>query len=102
MLLARRNASPDARSTYRRPRSPARADWLQLKKTSQKIAAAKNDAAGLAIAKSYGLVNANGKLKGQRKGLTLVDGTKASVRVLGFRQEQDGARQARGHWLRVR
>lgn len=62
--------------------------WAKLKSISKKIAAAKNDKAGLKIAKKYGLVNAKGKLTGATKSFKLTDGTKASVRILGFRHDR--------------
>ena len=70
--------------------------WAKLKFISKKIAAAKSDKAGIAIAKKYGLVDADGKLTGAKKSfkMTVIDeyGEKstvnASVRIVGFRQDK--------------
>ena len=61
--------------------------WEQLKSISRAIAAASDDAAGLAIVKRYNLVDADGKLRGDTKAITLTDGTESHVRILGFRHD---------------
>ncbi|MDO4805884.1 MAG: DUF6273 domain-containing protein [Coriobacteriales bacterium] len=62
--------------------------WVELKRIARAIAAAKDDAEGLRIAGRYHLVDEDGKLRGDEKPLALADGTKTSVRILGFRHDQ--------------
>ena len=61
--------------------------WDELKSLSQIISAMGSDKEGLAIAKGYGLADISGRLRGDTKPVTLADGTKASVRVAGFRHD---------------
>lgn len=62
--------------------------WAELKKISRAIAAAGSNAEWLGIAKAYDLVDKVGLLQGDKKPLTLKDGTEAAVRILGFRQDE--------------
>ena len=62
--------------------------WDELKEISRAIAGAKDDDAGLEIAKEYHLVDSDGKLQGDTKAVKLTDGTKSSVRILGFRHDE--------------
>ena len=61
--------------------------WEQLKSISNAIAMAGSDAAGLAVARRYNLVDADGKLQGDTKAITMANGTEAHVRILGFRHD---------------
>lgn len=61
--------------------------WAELKSLSRAIAAAGSNAEGLGIAKAYGLVDKDGKLRGDTKGLVLTDGTASKARILGFRHD---------------
>ena len=61
--------------------------WSELKTISNQIAAAPSDSVGLAIAKTYNLVNSSGKLTGAAKSIKLTDGTATSVRIIGFRHD---------------
>ena len=61
--------------------------WAELKELSRMIAAAGSDKVGLDIAREYCLVDKDGKLQGDEKPLQLKDGTKTSVRILGFRHD---------------
>ena len=68
--------------------------WEELSAISEEIAAALSDEAALDIARSYHLVNDDGKLDGsQSKEIVLSDGRKANVTIVGFRQDSraDGA-----------
>ena len=48
-----------------------------------------NDATtGFKVAKKYNLVDSDGMLQGDTKDVTLTDGTKTSVRILGFRHDE--------------
>ena len=64
--------------------------WAELKKLSKAIAAAGSDEEGLGVAKAYGLVDKDGKLRGDAKEVVLGDKgkTKAHVRILGFRHDE--------------
>ena len=63
--------------------------WDELSELSAQIAAADSDEAGLDIAKEHNLCTASGKLDGtQTKKLQLSDGTKVTMRIVGFRQDQ--------------
>lgn len=62
--------------------------WMELKTIAQAIALAKKDAEGLRIAREYHLVGKSGMLQGESKPLTLIDGTRTNVRVLGFRHDR--------------
>ena len=68
--------------------------WGELKELSVAISKAKSDEHGLKIAKEYNLVDSDGKLRGDTKAVKLTDGTKTSVRILGFRHDElaDGGR----------
>ena len=66
----------------------AKYSWEELKEVSSAIAAAKSDKAGLDIAEEYHLVDSDGRLQGDTKAVTLTDGTKTSVRILGFRHDE--------------
>ncbi|MBR3312888.1 MAG: hypothetical protein IKG18_01980 [Atopobiaceae bacterium] len=66
----------------------AKYSWEELKEVSGAIAAAKSDKAGLDIAEEYHLVDSDGRLQGDTKDVTLTDGTKTSVRILGFRHDE--------------
>ena len=75
------------------PSIPVREDvseysWGELKGISNVIANAKSDKEGLKIAKEYNLVDSKGKLQGDTKTVKLTDGTKTSVRILGFRHDK--------------
>ena len=65
--------------------------WTELKKIAIAISDADGYAAGLAIAKEYRLTNSSGELTGATKPLTLTDGTKTSVRILGFLSDSKSA-----------
>ena len=62
--------------------------WEELKAISNAIAAAQSDAEGLAIAQAYGLVDADGKLQGDVKSLTMKNDIEVLVRILGFRHDE--------------
>ena len=63
--------------------------WDELSELSAQIAAADSDEAGLAIAEEHNLCTASGKLDGtQAKKLELSDGTKVTMHIVGFRQDQ--------------
>jgi hypothetical protein len=62
--------------------------WGELKLLSRAIAETGSDTEWLAIAMAYHLVNKNGKLLGDEKPFRLNDGTKTSVRILGFRHDE--------------
>lgn len=63
--------------------------WDELSQISAQIAAASSDADGLDIAKRYNLCTSAGKLDGkQTKKLQLSDGTKVTMRIVGFRQDE--------------
>ena len=63
--------------------------WDELSQISAQIAAASSDADGLDIAKRYNLCTSAGKLDGtQTKKLQLGDGTKVTMRIVGFRQDE--------------
>ena len=71
--------------------------WDELKQISQQISAAPSDDEGLKIAEKYHLCSADGKLDGtQKKDVTLTNGTKSSVVVVGFRHDTkaDGSGKA--------
>jgi hypothetical protein len=70
--------------------------WIELKRIARAIAAAASDEEGLRIARKYNLVDAGGKLRGAKKPLTLADGTKTSVRILGFRHDSRASRGRAG------
>lgn len=63
--------------------------WDELSQISAQIAAASSGADGLDIAKRYNLCTSAGELDGmQTKKLQLSDGTKVTMRIVGFRQDQ--------------
>ena len=62
--------------------------WSKLKNISKEIAAAGSDEDGLEIAKSYGLVDSDGKLGGDTKTVILTDGTELCARIAGFRHDE--------------
>lgn len=63
--------------------------WEELSQISSLISSASSDEEGLEIAQTYHLCNEDGTLDGtQTKALELSDGTKVSMRVAGFRQDQ--------------
>lgn len=61
--------------------------WDELSKISKEIASADSDDEGKQIAIGYHLLNSSGKLDGKTKSVTLSDGTKASVYIVGIRQD---------------
>ena len=66
--------------------------WPEIKAIADEIAAAKTDAKGLAVAKKYNLVAADGVLTGsETKAIELADGTQSSVQILGFRHDDKKA-----------
>lgn len=70
--------------------------WGELKAIANAIAAAPSDAEGLAIAKSYDLVDTNGKLTGETKDVEVQGLGTARVRICGFRHDEraDGTGRA--------
>ena len=71
--------------------------WDELKQISDKIASAASDDEGLQIAEQYHLCSSDGKLDGtQAKDVTLTNGTKTSVQIVGFRHDDksDGSGKA--------
>lgn len=71
--------------------------WDELSQLSAQIAAADTDSAAMEIAKRYNLCTSSGKLDGtQTKKLQLSDGTKVTMRIVGFRQDEraDGSGKA--------
>lgn len=66
----------------------AKYSWDELKELSSVIADAKSDEAGIKIAKKFNLVDSDGSLHGDTKPVVLEDGTKTSVRILGFRHDE--------------
>jgi hypothetical protein len=62
--------------------------WLELKELSRAIAKAGSDAEGLTIAREYRLADKDGRLRGDEKPLARRDGTRTSVRILGFRHDE--------------
>ena len=62
--------------------------WDELKKISRAMTKANDSTMGFKIAKKYNLVDSDGMLQGDAKDVTLTDGTKTSVRILGFRHDE--------------
>ena len=62
--------------------------WDELEAIAGEISAASSDSAGLDIAKEYGLTDASGRLRGDEKSVTLEDGTRTRVRIVGFRHDK--------------
>lgn len=62
--------------------------WSELKLLSQSIAHADYNYEWLEIAKRYKLVDDEGRLQGDTKVFTLDDGTRTSIRILGFRHDE--------------
>lgn len=59
--------------------------WSKLAKISREIGRAKSEEKAIKIAKSYNLCSASGTLDGtQKKSVTLSDGTKTTVQIVGF------------------
>lgn len=61
--------------------------WGELKAIARAVAAADGDGDGLRIARDYNLVGKDGKLPGDVKPLTLTDGTRTGVRIIGLRHD---------------
>lgn len=72
--------------------------WAELKGIAKRVAAAASDFEGIDVAKSFGLVDSHGRLRGEVKSITLTDGTKAAVRIVGFRHDKlaDGSGKRAG------
>ena len=71
--------------------------WAELKTLSRQITDASSDEQALSIAEKYHLCTADGRLDGtQTKDVTLTDGTKTSVAIIGFRHDDkaDGTGKA--------
>jgi hypothetical protein len=62
--------------------------WSELKSLSRAIASAWSNDEWQAIAKRYNLIDEDGKLRGDTKSFTFDDGTKTSIRILGFRHDE--------------
>lgn len=62
--------------------------WPELSSIASEISEAPSDDEGLEIAQKYNLLNANGKLDGTTKSITLSDGTVCHVMVAGIRHDE--------------
>lgn len=61
--------------------------WAELSQIATEIREAETDADGIEIASAYHLLDASGKTDGKTVGVSLSDGTKASVVLAGVRQD---------------